>query len=169
VHAGIALGSNLGDRAGNLRAAVRSLREISDPQSPLLWSSIYETAPVGCDPGTTRFFNAVVEIGYTRTLMDFLVDLRQIEENLGRPQRRPKNEPRTIDLDILYFGEATSDEPTLIVPHPRLAQRRFVLLPLSEIRPELVIPGQSLTITKLLANLGEAGEVLRTKELLTPF
>jgi 3-methyl-2-oxobutanoate hydroxymethyltransferase len=166
VRVGIALGSNLGDRAENLRAAFRLLSQLNEPNSPLLWSSIYETEPVECAPGTPSFLNATAEIGYSGTPYALLDDLRKIENKLGRLEHRARNTSRTIDLDILYFSDLIATDPDLSLPHPRLAERRFVLAPLSEIRPELILPGHRMPVKNLLANLTGTAEVIPRKELL---
>jgi 2-amino-4-hydroxy-6-hydroxymethyldihydropteridine diphosphokinase len=126
------------------------LRNSSGVQQPLLASGVYETEPIGCEPGAGAFLNVVVEIGYSGSAGDLLHVLRSIEEQLGRPSRHPKNTSRTIDLDILYFGDERLDTPELQLPHPRLRERRFVLQPLADIRPDLVLPGFSTTVAELL-------------------
>jgi 2-amino-4-hydroxy-6-hydroxymethyldihydropteridine diphosphokinase len=150
MECGIALGSNTGDRHAHLQAAVESLRTI-DPALEL--SPIYETAPVDCPPGSSAFLNAVAILHWSGTPEDLLHTLRRIESTLGRPLDRARNAPRTIDLDILFAGDAIRDTAELTLPHPRLHQRRFVLQPLSDLRPALILPGFTRSIAALLAAL----------------
>ncbi len=133
----IGLGSNLGDRAAHLAAAVD---EIAEQIGVIVaTSSIYETAPVG-GPPQGAYLNAVVVVDTALTPRGVLDRLLAIERARGR-ERRERWGPRTLDLDILVFGDTVVDEPGLSVPHPDLASRRFVLEPLAEIWPDLVVPG----------------------------
>jgi 2-amino-4-hydroxy-6-hydroxymethyldihydropteridine diphosphokinase len=163
VRAGVALGSNLGDRLSNLRAARQLLQSLSGTEQPVLSSAIYETQPVGCEPGAGAFLNAVVEIGWSAAAGELLAGLRSIEQQLGRPSRHPKNTSRTIDLDVLYLGDEQLNTPELQLPHPRLHERRFVLQPLADIRPELVLPGFTAPVAELLAELADA-QLLRVAD-----
>lgn len=133
---GIALGSNLGDRPANLRAALDGLREIAAKDAPTLVASLYETAPVGCPGDSPAFLNTVVEIEWPGTPLELLDRTRALESRIGRAPNPVRNAPRIIDIDILYSGDATVDSAQLTLPHPRMAGRRFVLLPLAEIRPD---------------------------------
>jgi 2-amino-4-hydroxy-6-hydroxymethyldihydropteridine diphosphokinase len=135
---GIALGSNLGDRGALLEQGFAFLRSLSVTQH-FLSSSIFETEPVDCPPGSPPL-NAVAEIAYAGIPRELLSELQAYELECGRARVRPVNAPRPLDLDILYFGSLVLQEPDLVIPHPRLTQRRFVLQPLAEIRPELVLP-----------------------------
>lgn len=167
MRAGIALGSNLGDRLAHLQSAVRKLQQLT-PDFPLLASRIYETEPIGTDSAAGPFLNAVVEIGWGQTPGDLLSALQHIEHSLGRPPRRERNASRTIDLDLLYAGDAQINEGELTVPHPRLHLRRFVLQPLSDIRPDLVLPCQSDSVVVLLQRLGDASRVEPIPATLLP-
>lgn len=151
--AGIALGSNLGDRSANLRAAISCLREIAPPAAPMLRAPVYQTEPRFCPPGSPQFLNTVVEIAYEGSPLDLLEQTRAIESRLGRQRGSERNAPRTIDIDLLYFGDQTLDHPDLTLPHPRLGERRFVLQPLADIRPELILPGQHRSVREMLAQL----------------
>lgn len=162
MKAGIALGSNLGDRLDNLRRARDEIRRLSS--GPLAASPIYETAPVDCEPDAPPFLNAVVEIDYTGSALQLLHELRAIEARLGRPADHARNASRMIDLDILYFGAEEIASAELQVPHPRIAQRRFVLAPLADIRPDLILPQQRLTTAELLASLPTSPRVVRANE-----
>lgn len=150
---GIALGSNLGDRAANLRRGVELLLQQVPQCRVTEKGGVYETEPVDCAPETQAFLNSVIEIEASCTPSELHGHLAAIEIELGRPPVREKNAPRTLDLDLLYAGDFVSDDPALIVPHPRLHLRRFVLQPLAEIRPDLKLPGHESTISEHLAAL----------------
>jgi 2-amino-4-hydroxy-6-hydroxymethyldihydropteridine diphosphokinase len=166
MRVGIALGSNLGDRLTNLRRAFRSVRRRvhEGGRESLLISSVYETTPVDGEPGTGLYLNAAIEIESALLPAELLDRLREIEGEMGRPPVRRRNAPRTIDLDVLYAGELVLCTPTLTVPHPRLPQRAFMLTPLSEIVPALVLPGQSKPVTQLLSELRSAERILKLQE-----
>ncbi|MES2923627.1 MAG: 2-amino-4-hydroxy-6-hydroxymethyldihydropteridine diphosphokinase [Verrucomicrobiota bacterium] len=149
--AGIALGSNLGDRPANLQAARDCLREIATPGEPFLQASNYQTEPLLCPPGSPQFYNSAVEIDFKGDAFELLELTQAIEKRLGRTGTPERNAPRVIDVDLLYFGDEIIDTETLELPHPRIGERRFVLQPLAEIRPELVLPGQTRSIAELLA------------------
>lgn len=149
----IALGANVGNCRANLQLAARALTELADFSQPVLKSPLYETEPVDCAPGTPPFLNAVMEIGFFGTPRDLWERLRAIETAMGRPPVRDKNTPRVLDLDFLYADEWVLQEPDLLLPHPRLAQRRFVLEPLAVIRPHLRLPGLSASVAETLAAL----------------
>ncbi len=149
MRAGIALGSNLGDRASHLQHAVNALRAIASPGAPFLISRVYETAPVDCPSGSGPFLNAAVEIGCALAPGELLDALAEIEARLGRPAARAANAPRPIDLDILYCDDIALTLPNLVIPHPRLASRRFVLDPLADIVPDRILPGQARSIIEI--------------------
>jgi len=149
----VALGANLDDPSRTLAKAVRELRRLSD--EPLLCSSFWETSPVDCPPGSPRFINAVVGLAPRpdETPESLLSRLQELERQFGRKPKQVINEPRPLDLDLIAFGNESRTGGVLILPHPRAHLRRFVLKPLSEIAPDLVLPKQSQTVTQLLENL----------------
>jgi len=157
----VALGSNLGDRLGNLRAARKAILRLSNVKPPILSSAIYETDPVDCEPGAQKFLNAVVEFDYEADPVSLLEPLIRIEEALGRRRDHRKNVSRTIDIDLLYCGDRNFEDERLQLPHPRMYLRKFVLQPLADIRPDLILPGQTQTVDDLLAKLEDSGEVVR--------
>jgi 2-amino-4-hydroxy-6-hydroxymethyldihydropteridine diphosphokinase len=157
----VALGSNLGDRLENLRAARRRIGDIADVQPPVISSAIYETEPVHCEPGAGKFLNAVVEFEYEGDPADLLEQLTRIEESLGRKRDYEKNVSRTIDIDLLYCGSRRIDNEQLRLPHPRMHLRKFVLQPLADIQPNLVLPNQRRTVGELLGEIEESGDVVR--------
>ena len=153
----IALGSNLGDSSKILRAAMARLEDFSS--EPLLKSSLWQTSPVACPPDSPMFLNAVAALVPLpdETPESLLAKLQALEKEFGRLQKKVHNEPRPLDLDLIAFGDEVRSSACLTLPHPRAHERRFVLQPLSEIAPELVLPGQSRTVAELLAGL-PAGE-----------
>jgi 2-amino-4-hydroxy-6-hydroxymethyldihydropteridine diphosphokinase len=159
----VALGSNLGDRLANLRAAREAIVGLPGVGLPVLSSPIYETDPINCEPAAGMFFNAVIEFDYSGKPIELIQQLREIENALGRPPNHPRNTSRKIDIDILYVGDMTIDTEKLRLPHPRMHERRFVLQPLAEIRPDLVLPGQTKTVRELLAEAPDSGKVLPTQ------
>ena len=146
----IALGSNLGDSVSVIRHAMERLERFSD--MPLLKSSLWQTAPVDCPPGSPMIVNAIVGLmpRQSETPESLLAKLRALEREFGRPPKKILNEPRLLDLDLIAFGNESRATKELTLPHPRAHLRRFVLQPLSEIAPELVLPGQSKTVAQLL-------------------
>lgn len=150
---GIALGSNLGDRLGHLRAGRDAVARWHQGDRPAAVSAVYETEPVDCPPGSAPFLNAVMEIRTTLDPAVLLDRLHDVEIALGRAPRAARHAPRPLDLDILYAGDLRIESPALITPHPRMTTRRFVLQPLSDIRPDLVLPGQTRAVATLLAAL----------------
>jgi 2-amino-4-hydroxy-6-hydroxymethyldihydropteridine diphosphokinase len=158
----VALGSNLGDRLENLCAARKAILDVPNVKPPILSSPIYETEPVACEAGAGKFLNAVVEFEYQDDPATLLDQLIGIEEALGRKRDHLKNISRTIDLDLLYCGDRQIDnERRLQLPHPRIHSRKFVLKPLADIRPDLVLRGRKKTVTELLEELREFGELFR--------
>lgn len=138
---GIALGSNLGDRIGNLRAALAALHPLSTAGKKNLCASLYETKPFACPEGSPSFLNTVIEIDWATSPNDLLERTRIIEIKLGRIPNPIRNAPRIIDIDLLYYDCDIINDEHLILPHPRMHQRPFVLIPLAEIRPDYLIHG----------------------------
>lgn len=152
---GISLGSNLGDRLAHLQRGLGDVLKNAPGTHLVAAGAVYETAPVGCPPGSLNFYNSVVEIASPLAPHAMHQVLQSVEKAHGRPDERERNAPRPLDLDILYAGELRLDDDTLTVPHPRLHLRRFVLQPLADIRPQRLIPGQTKTVAELLAGLAD--------------
>jgi 2-amino-4-hydroxy-6-hydroxymethyldihydropteridine diphosphokinase len=145
----IGLGSNLGEREATIKAALGALGRSSEVLS---LSTLRDTEPVGVED-QPRFLNGVAEVETDASARELLDELLRIERRLGRDRAvSPPQGPRTIDLDLLVYGDEKIDEPGLQVPHPRLHERRFVLEPLAELAPQLVIPGRG-RVSDLLAEL----------------
>ncbi len=146
----VALGSNLGNARENVTRAIERLKELST--KPLLKSSLWQSSPVDCPAGSPDFVNAVIGLSARpgETPESLLGKLQAIEREFGRQTKKVMNEPRPLDLDIIAFGSERRATGELTLPHPRAHLRRFVLEPLSEIAPELVLPGQTKTVAELL-------------------
>lgn len=152
VRAYVALGANLGDAAQALRQAVKALDSLPLTQV-LQSSSLYKTAPLDTDAGREvaapgeDYLNAVAELDTALSAPGLLAHLQQIEQQAGR-ERPYRNAPRTLDLDLLLYGSARIESARLTVPHPRMAQRAFVLVPLAEIAPGLVSAAQLAAVAQ---------------------
>jgi 2-amino-4-hydroxy-6-hydroxymethyldihydropteridine diphosphokinase len=157
----IALGSNLGDSRGILLAAMARLQTFSE--EPVLKSSLWQTSPVDCPPGSPKFVNAVVGLVPRKreTPESLLEKMRELEKEFGRQPKAVLNEARPLDLDLIAFGNETRATPELTLPHPRAHLRKFVLQPLNEIAPEMVMPGQGNRVAQLLAALPAVERVTR--------
>ena len=142
----VALGSNLGDRGRTLREALDALAQLL---TALRASSFHETDPVGVQGEQPRFLNAAATGETTLSARDLLTALLALEQQFGR-ERPYEGAPRTLDLDLILYGDQILNEPSLIVPHPRFRQREFVLRPLSEIAAEWIDPVSGLTVSALL-------------------
>ncbi|NTV48857.1 MAG: 2-amino-4-hydroxy-6-hydroxymethyldihydropteridine diphosphokinase [Geobacteraceae bacterium] len=159
IEAYIALGSNLGDRELNLLRAVAEIGKLPDSKVTAL-SSFYETSPVG-NVDQDTFYNAVLRLLTKLDARTLLTHLLRIEDIVFKRARTIHQGPRRMDLDLLLYGDRTIDEKDLIVPHPRLAERRFVLQPLCEIAPDMVHPSSGKTIHELLASLKSDETVIK--------
>ncbi|WP_163972111.1 2-amino-4-hydroxy-6-hydroxymethyldihydropteridine diphosphokinase [Oceanobacillus halotolerans] len=152
VKAYIALGTNIEPRENHLKHAIRLLQD-NEQINVMEKSSIYETAPVGYT-NQAHFLNMVIEVETTLIAIELLNYCQFIEQELGR-KREIRFGPRTIDLDILLYNQENSKADRLILPHPRMHERAFVLIPLEEIAPKLTIPSMVKTVEELLAAIPE--------------
>jgi 2-amino-4-hydroxy-6-hydroxymethyldihydropteridine diphosphokinase len=157
----VALGSNLGDPRRTVPFAIARLQEFST--RPLLKSSLWRTTPVDCPPGSPLFVNAAVGLAPLagETPESLLEKLLNLEKEFGRTPKNSWNDPRPLDLDLIAFGHVTRNTQHLVLPHPRAHLRRFVLQPLGEIAPDLILPGQTKTVAQLLAGLPDTETVTR--------
>lgn len=156
---GIALGSNLpspeGDCLSNILAARDLLADLMPPFQSIKQAALYQSEPLNCPEGSPVFLNTVIEIAYDGTPNELLRSTQAIERQLGRNAVHQRNASRIIDIDILYFGAELYQDKDLSIPHPEITHRRFVLQPLADIHPELILPGDdhSKTITGYLQHL----------------
>jgi 2-amino-4-hydroxy-6-hydroxymethyldihydropteridine diphosphokinase len=157
----ISLGSNVGDRSGNLNAAIQKIEKI--PCSVIRRSSVYETAPWG-NTSQPSFYNQVVVLETPLDAFALMRQLLSIEKGMGRT-RNLKWEPRIIDIDILFFNEEKIDTEELKVPHPHLHERKFVLAPLNEIAPGKIHPMLLKTVSQLLSALKDDSSVEKLKSV----
>lgn len=155
----VALGSNLGDSLANVQRAMEWLGALS--ARPLVRSTLWRMTPVDCPPGSPDFVNAVVALSPRRgeTPETLLAKLHAVEQEFGRQPKQVLNEPRPLDLDLIAWGDKRRRSKALTLPHPRAHERKFVLQPLAEIAPDLVLPGQTQTVFQLLAGMA-SGQVL---------
>lgn len=152
----LGLGSNLGNRQENLRIALRELGQMPTINITQV-SSLYETDPVGVTE-QPEFLNAVAALETTLSATDLLDVFLHLENQLGRV-RTLRWGPRVIDLDLLLYGDAQIALPSLTVPHPRLRERAFVLVPLAEIAPEMVLPGEQKTVKEMADYFSSNGNI----------
>lgn len=153
-HALVALGSNLDAPAEQLKRAIKHLQRHSE--GAFVCSSIYRTPPDAMPEGTPDFANAVVRLETTQSGPVLLSFLNSLEVFFGRPANHEKNVSRVLDLDLIALGEVISRSEALTLPHPRAAQRDFVLQPIVEIWPDYMLPGFEASASELLAQLGSS-------------
>ena len=159
VKIALLLGGNLGNSAEIFENAVRKLAE--NGLSAIRRSRLHRTAPVDCVPGTPEFSNAALTGEWSRSAEELLELTQKLEREAGRPARHSSRESRTLDLDLILFGERCSADPRLTLPHPRARQRRFVLEPLAEIAPEMRFPDSGESVAEALARLPQEEETAR--------
>ncbi len=159
VRAYLGLGANIGDRRKNLETALDLL---SEKLQIVRVSSLYDTAPVG-EIDQPRFLNMVCEVYTILTPAELLELAKSIEMKLGRKRSR-RNAPRTIDIDILFYGDRIIETPEVVIPHPRLTKRAFVLVPMAEIAPGFVHPVNGKTIEELMRVVGGKEGVIKVEE-----
>ena len=157
---GFCLGSNMGGRLRLLSQAKTLI--LLEPQVKFVdQSPVYETEPVGVKPEyeAMKFLNAVLIVESPYTAEEWLTKIGKIEEMLGRVRTEDRNAPRPIDIDIVFCGDEIVDNDLLKVPHARWAERRFVVQPLADVRPELVLPGTKSPVCKILAKMPDSEDV----------
>lgn len=160
METGFSLGSNMGKRLRQLSQAKTLL--LMDPHVTLVdQSSVYETEPVDVkdEYQSLKFLNAVLVVESPYTAEEWLPKVKRVEAHLKRERGEDRNAPRTIDVDILFSGDEVVDSDLLQVPHPRWTERRFVVEPLADVCPDLVLPGATLPVANLLARMPDTGDV----------
>jgi len=160
---GVGLGSNMGDRLQHLQEALLWLETLSD--RPACASPVYETSPLDCPDETSPFLNAVCEIHFRGDLLELLHQMRAFEMERGRLRIYKKNTPRPLDLDMLYAGKLVMQTKELTLPHPRMLKRRFVLQPLCDIRPDLILPTLKQPVKVFLASVSSNEKIRLYDEL----
>ncbi len=160
----VALGSNLDSAFGSsqLNVLLASQRVAALSGKPSVLSSLWQTEPVDCPPGSAPFINAIVAFlpPVTMSPLDLLSALQAIELEFGRHRGPLQNAPRPLDLDIIAFGSVVMESTELTLPHPRAHVRQFVLLPLAEIAEDYILPGQTISAASLAQNLPEQGKCI---------
>ncbi len=157
----VALGSNLASPAGRphetVRQALAQLAPLS--RSPVRWSSLWHSEPVDCPPDAAAFVNAVAALRPPEAMdaHELLRSLLALESRFGRRRDGTINAPRMLDLDLICWGSRCVRDDELVLPHPRACQRAFVLLPLAELAPRLVMPGQTTSVAELAGRLPAEG------------
>jgi 2-amino-4-hydroxy-6-hydroxymethyldihydropteridine diphosphokinase len=162
--AAVSLGSNEGDRMAHLRAAFAWCEAVA--LAGARGSAVYETAPVGCPPGSPPFLNAAVVFETSCEARPLLEAMRALERLRGRSEGGARNAPRPLDMDLLLLGDLRVEEEGLVLPHPRMLQREFVLRPLCELEPGWVPPGAGRPLKDFLDSLPASGDVRPWKEPL---
>lgn len=163
----VAFGANLGDREQVLADAMLAISALAS--GPLRSSSWWSSQPVGMADDAGEFINGAVAFATRLSPLALLTALQAIEQRFGRPVQHGVNESRVLDLDIITYGDAVISLPHLTVPHPRARERRFVLLPLAELQPTLILPGQAETVAMLIERAPDSAVTrLRAAPALPP-
>jgi 2-amino-4-hydroxy-6-hydroxymethyldihydropteridine diphosphokinase len=164
VEIGLCLGTNLGDRMANLRAAASALAELEQTDI-IARSAVYETEPVDVSPEhrDQAFLNAVLVLETALDVRRISRHMHAIEDEMGRVRTSDRNAPRPIDIDIIYADGIQLEEDDLTVPHPEWAGRRFVVQPLADVRPGFVLPGTNRTVSDVLLSLPQEPKVIPSK------
>jgi 2-amino-4-hydroxy-6-hydroxymethyldihydropteridine diphosphokinase len=162
---GLSLGSNLGDRIAHMREARRRFAGHSGFHE-VARSPLYETEPVDVHPDYRHllFVNAVMIVEAEHEPLALLEICSRIEREMGRARGSDRNAPRSMDIDILYAGDCLLDSRALVVPHPRWASRAFVVAPLADVRPSLVLPGAHMSVAEVLKELPDRSGLTRLEE-----
>ena len=155
----LSLGSNLGDRESNLAQATIAL-SINYQISDIISSSYYESDPL-YNEDQPLFLNSILKFSTTLKPFDILDITQKVEKMLGRSQKKEKNQPRIIDIDILFHGDAVLETEDLSIPHPMISLRKFILIPFAEIEPDFEIPHSNLTINDLINNCPDSSRVVK--------
>ena len=145
----LSVGTNLGNRENNISSCIDYLEKISEIKNI---SKIYETIPYKVQTEQSDFLNLALEINFFESAENLLIEINKIEKELGRVRSSIRNEPREIDIDIIFFGNQIINKKDLVVPHPRFRERLFVLQPLNDIAPNFLDPITNKTINQLLIN-----------------
>ena len=160
METGFCLGSNVGGRLRLLSQAKTLI--LMDPRVRFAdQSPVYETEPVGVQEQyrTMKFLNAVLVVESPYTAEEWLPKIKRVEDVLQRVRTGDRNAPRTMDVDLLFCGEQIVDSDLLQVPHPRWAERRFVVQPLADVRPDLILPGTKKTVQEILSLIPDQGDI----------
>ena len=160
VEVGLSLGSNLGDRLAHLSEAKRRMEDMCKVQI-VAQSPVYETEPVGVQPQYShiKFLNAILIVTHCWTPHECFGHIRELENIMGRTRSLDRFAPRSIDIDLIYAGDFRIESGGLRIPHPHWSERRFVVQPLADVRPDLIVPGQSQTVARILADLPQKEKV----------
>jgi len=145
----LSVGTNLGNRENNISNCIDYLEKISEIKNI---SKIYETVPYKVQTVQSNFLNLALEINFFESAENLLIEINKIEKELGRVRSSIRNEPREIDIDIIFFDDQIINKKDLVVPHPRFRERLFVLEPLNDIAPNFLDPITNKTINQLLIN-----------------
>ena len=155
----LSIGTNLGDRFKNIKECINMIR-LNPSTECITWSKIYETVPM-YNSKQNKFLNLILKIKTTVKPMELLDEIKSIESKMGRTMNNLKNQPRLIDIDILSYGNTMINNDNLIIPHPKITERAFVLKPWSDIDPDYKLPEINKTISELISNLDISTNIIK--------